>query len=57
MLVYNDKKIRYGDRVHISIRPEKFTIYTEKPGLSEKFNLVKGKVEEIIYLATIPSTG
>jgi len=50
VLVYNDKKIKNGDKVYISIRPEKFTLSIEKPDLSEKYNFVKGKVEEIIYL-------
>ncbi len=50
VLVYNDKKIKNGDKVYLSIRPEKFTLSLEKPVLSEKYNLAKGKVEEIIYL-------
>ncbi len=50
VLVYNDKKIRKGDRVYLSIRPEKFTIFVNKPQLSEKYNVVKGTVEEIIYM-------
>ncbi len=50
VLVYNDKKIKKGDRVYLSIRPEKFTVSINKPKLSEKYNIVKGKVEEIIYL-------
>ena len=50
VLVYNDKKIKKGDRVYLSIRPEKFTISVNKPSLSEKYNIVKGTVEEIIYL-------
>jgi len=50
VLVYNDKNIKNGDKVYISIRPEKFTLSIEKPELSEKYNFVKGKVEEIIYL-------
>lgn len=50
VLAYNDKKIKKGDKVHISIRPEKFTLSIEKPDLSEKYNSIKGKVEEIIYL-------
>jgi spermidine/putrescine transport system ATP-binding protein len=50
VLVYNDKNIKNGEKVYISIRPEKFTLSIEKPDISEKYNLVKGKVEEIIYL-------
>ncbi|HOQ11732.1 MAG TPA: ABC transporter ATP-binding protein [Spirochaetota bacterium] len=50
VIVYNDKKIKKGDRVYLSIRPEKFTITIDKPKLSERYNIVKGKVEEIIYM-------
>ncbi len=50
VLVYNDKNIKTGDKVHISIRPEKFTLSIERPVLDEKYNIVKGKVEEIIYM-------
>lgn len=50
VIVYNDKKIRKGDRVYLSIRPEKFTVTLQKPELPESYNIVKGKVEEIIYL-------
>lgn len=50
VLVYNDKNIKTGDKVHISIRPEKFTLSIERPALDEKYNIVKGKVEEIIYM-------
>ncbi|HQO39535.1 MAG TPA: ABC transporter ATP-binding protein [Spirochaetota bacterium] len=48
--VYNDKKIRKGERVYISIRPEKFSVSIQKPELPEKYNIVKGTVKEIIYL-------
>ncbi|HOP63694.1 MAG TPA: ABC transporter ATP-binding protein [Spirochaetota bacterium] len=50
VIVYNDKKIKTGDRVYLSIRPEKFTITLQKPELSDKYNSVKGVVEEIIYM-------
>lgn len=48
--VYNDKKIKKGERVYISIRPEKFSVSIQKPELPEKYNIVKGTVKEIIYL-------
>lgn len=52
VLVYNDKKIRVGDKVHISIRPEKFMLSLEKPNLPKKYNCVRGKVEEMSYLGS-----
>ena len=48
--VYNDKKIKQGERVYLSIRPEKFTISLHRPGPDEKYNVVKGTVREIIYM-------
>lgn len=50
VIVYNDKKIKKGDRVYLSIRPEKFTVTLHRPELSDKYNVVHGKVEEIIYM-------
>lgn len=50
VVVYNDKKIKKGERVYISIRPEKFTISLQKPELTDKYNIVKGHVKEIIYM-------
>jgi spermidine/putrescine transport system ATP-binding protein len=48
--VYNDKNIKAGTRVHLSIRPEKFIISSAEPVPREKFNVLKGIVEEIIYM-------
>lgn len=50
VVVYNDKKIKKGERVYLSIRPEKFTVSVNKPELSGKYNVVKGTVKEIIYM-------
>lgn len=47
---YNDKKIKPGERVYLSIRPEKFTISRIRPQTSDRINMVQGKVEEIIYM-------
>lgn len=52
VLVYNDKKIKVGDMVHISIRPEKFLLSFEKPNLPPTYNCVQGKVEEMSYLGS-----
>jgi len=48
--VYNDKAIQAGDEVHLSVRPEKFSISLESPEPDPKTNLFHGKVEDIIYL-------
>lgn len=49
--LYNDKKIREGGSVHISIRPEKFMISLDKPeNIKPNTNLLQGKVEDVVYL-------
>jgi spermidine/putrescine transport system ATP-binding protein len=51
LCVYNDKHVAKGGKVHLSIRPEKFVISLAKPEVTDRHtNLLKGKVEEIIYL-------
>lgn len=49
--VYNDKKLKRGDKVNLSIRPEKFMISATKPEITDAHtNILQGKVEEVIYL-------
>ncbi len=50
VVVFNDKKLRPGDPVHLSIRPEKFKISIEPPAPAPRRNLAAGVVEEVIYL-------
>ncbi len=47
---YNDKNLPVGQEVTLSIRPEKFRIFLEKPEADYRQNLVQGKVEDVIYL-------
>lgn len=47
---YNDKQIREGERVAVSIRPEKLTISLEKPEARPHVNIIEGKVEDVVYL-------
>lgn len=47
---YNDKNLPLGKEVTLSIRPEKFRIFLEKPDATNRQNLVPGKVEDVIYL-------
>jgi spermidine/putrescine transport system ATP-binding protein len=49
VLCYNDKQKRAGERVHLSIRPEKFRISAEPPERGDMINRVEGQVEDIIY--------
>jgi spermidine/putrescine transport system ATP-binding protein len=49
--LYNDKKVHKDQKLHVSIRPEKFMISHNKPEkTNENTNLLPGKVEEVIYL-------
>ena len=49
ILCFNDKKLALGANVHLSIRPEKFQISLEKPQVSDKYNVLEGKVEDVVY--------
>ncbi len=50
VVCFNDKQLVDGVPVFISIRPEKFRIWREKPELDWKHTVVKGTVEDVIYL-------
>ncbi|MEI8247963.1 MAG: ABC transporter ATP-binding protein [Lentisphaerota bacterium] len=50
MLIFNDRRLNAGDGVHVSIRPEKIDISGEHPEPDRKKNIIKGHVEDIIYM-------
>ena len=51
LCVYNDKHVKPGGKVNLSIRPEKFMISASRPERTDEHtNLLQGKVEEVIYL-------
>ena len=49
ILCFNDKKLALGANVHLSIRPEKFQISLERPQVSDKYNVLEGTVEDVVY--------
>ena len=49
ILCFNDKKLSVGANVHLSIRPEKFSISLEKPQVNSKYNVLTGVVEDVVY--------
>ena len=50
LIVYKDKPVNIGDKVKVTIRPEKVRISTEKPAtLGDTMNLLSGPVDELIY--------
>jgi len=52
VLCFNDKKKQIGDLVHLSVRPEKFRLSTVEPERKEHDNIVRGRVEEVVYLGS-----
>jgi spermidine/putrescine transport system ATP-binding protein len=52
LLAFNDKGLAVGDRVYLSVRPEKIRISREPLALSPEYNSVRAVVEDVIYLGT-----
>ncbi|HPT15841.1 MAG TPA: ABC transporter ATP-binding protein [Kiritimatiellia bacterium] len=49
---YNDKQIKEGEHVFLSIRPEKLSISRERPEPAPHLNAIEGRVEDVIYLGS-----
>jgi spermidine/putrescine transport system ATP-binding protein len=49
---YNDKQLRQGNEIFLSIRPEKFSLTRERPSLPHPHNVVQGTVDDVIYLGS-----
>ncbi|MBM3310494.1 MAG: ABC transporter ATP-binding protein [Candidatus Aminicenantes bacterium] len=47
---YNDKNLRPGHQVFLSVRPEKIRISRDRPPDDPRLNVVPAKVEDVIYL-------
>ena len=52
VLIDNDKPVRPGDSIHLSLRPEKLIISREKPTKGQWDNSVPGTVEDVIYFGS-----
>ncbi len=52
MRVFNDRPVVTGDKVQLSIRPEKISISLYRPEVSSMHNLCQGVVEDIIYMGS-----
>ncbi|MCF7838128.1 MAG: ABC transporter ATP-binding protein [Candidatus Marinimicrobia bacterium] len=50
VLCYNDKGISVGAPVNLSVRPEKFSLSREEPAADPLRNVVRGQVEDVIYM-------
>ena len=51
-VVFNDKHMKTGDPVHLSIRPEKIRISLLQPDPAPRLNRMPGKVEDAVYLGS-----
>ena len=49
IVIDNDKPVSVGDRIHLSIRPEKLVVSRERPEIGPLDNALSGKVEDVIY--------
>ncbi len=52
VICFNDKQMKPGNLVYMSIRPEKFRISREKPNLEAFHNMVRARVEDVVYLGS-----
>ena len=52
VLCFNDKQIGKGNRVYLSVRPEKFHISREEPAADDRHNKMRAYVEDVVYLGT-----
>ena len=53
IVCFNDRKLKEGDPVHVSIRPEKIHMSTTKPEeIKPKINILSGIVESMVYVGT-----
>jgi spermidine/putrescine transport system ATP-binding protein len=49
VLCFNDKKLSPGERVHLSVRPEKIHISHEEPPPNPLHNIFSGTVDDVVY--------
>jgi spermidine/putrescine transport system ATP-binding protein len=52
VIVYNDRPLRAGDSVHLSLRPEKLLVTRDQPAAETTDNVLPAKVEDIIYFGS-----
>lgn len=49
IVCFDDKRLRVGDRVHLSLRPEKLHISRQEPEPQRHRNVRQGVVEDVVY--------
>jgi spermidine/putrescine transport system ATP-binding protein len=50
--VDNDQPVKTGDKVYLSLRPEKILLSSLKPSAAPLENIISGKVEDVIYFGS-----
>lgn len=49
IMIDNDKPVRPGDRIHLSLRPEKIILSRNRPNPDTWSNILQGTIEDVIY--------
>jgi spermidine/putrescine transport system ATP-binding protein len=52
IVIDNDKPVRNGDRIDLSLRPEKLMVSRQPPEIGPMDNAVQGIVEDVIYFGS-----
>lgn len=51
--IYNDRTLKAGEDIALSLRPEKIRIETQKPTPDSGLNTIEGVVDDVIYLGSL----
>lgn len=51
--IYNDRSLKAGEDIALSLRPEKIRIETQKPTAESGLNTIEGVVDDVIYLGSL----
>ena len=52
IMIDNDKPVRPGDRIHLSLRPEKIILSRNQPSPDTWSNILQGTIEDVIYFGS-----
>jgi spermidine/putrescine transport system ATP-binding protein len=52
IMIDNDKPVRPGDRIHLSLRPEKIILSRNQPSPGTWDNILQGTIEDVIYFGS-----
>ena len=52
IMIDNDKPVRPGDRIHLSLRPEKIILSRNQPEPDTWNNILQGTIEDVIYFGS-----